>query len=100
MSTTITSIERDNFDYASAFANTQSSNPTIVAELTQAYTLIAQNLGISVFDFLQILQNKGNSQEQAVYLVAQLNSVRPRNALLGVMPNLNTSSFIQREIAA
>ena len=95
-----TAIERNSFDYARSFAETQSSNPTVVSELEQAYLLISQNLGISVFDFLQILESKGTSQQQAVYLCAQLNSTRPRNALLGIAPNLNTPNFISREIAA
>jgi hypothetical protein len=94
------SIERNSFDYARSFAESQSSNPTVVAELEQSYVLIAQNLGVSVFDFLQILQSKGTTQQQAVYLAAQLNSVRPRNALLGVSPGLSTPAFVLREIAA
>jgi hypothetical protein len=95
-----TSIERNSFDYARSFAESQSSNPTVVAELEQAYVLISQNLGISAFDFIQVLKSKGDTQEQAVYLAAQLNSVRPRNALLGVSPNQTTPLFISREIAA
>lgn len=71
-----TAIERNNFDYGRSFAETQSTNPTVVAELEQAYVLISQNLGISVFDFIQILESKGDTQQQAVYLAAQLNSVR------------------------
>jgi len=95
-----TSIERNSFDYGRAFAESQSNNPTVIAELEQAYVLIAQNLGISVFDFIQLLESKGDTQEQAIWFAAQLNSVRPRNALLGVAPNQITPVFISREIAA
>jgi hypothetical protein len=98
--TTSTSIERNSFDYARAYAESQSTNPTVVAELEQACVLIAQNLGISMFEFIQLMQQQGTSQQQALYLAAQLNSVRPRNALLGLPPNLNTPNFISREIAA
>lgn len=94
------SVERNNFDYARAFAETQSSNQIVVNELIQAYTLIAQNLGITPFQFIQQLQQQGDSNQQAVYLAAQLNSVRPRNALIGVAPNNSTPLFIAREIAA
>ena len=94
------SIERTAFDYARAFAQSQSTNPTVAAELEQSYVLISENLGISVFDFLQLLQSKGDTQQQAIYLAAQLNSIRPRNALLGVGPNLMTPVFVQREIGA
>ena len=102
MSTTamLLGAERNSFDYARAYAETQSSNPTVVSELEQAYFLIAQNLGISVYSFLQLLESKGNTAAQAVYLAAQLNNVRPRNALLGVAPNLTTPNFVLREIAA
>lgn len=93
-------IERNNYDYALAFAQTQSNNQTIVQQLVQAYTLIAQNLGISVYQFIQQLQNQGTSTQQAIYLASQLNSVRPRNSLLGVGQNQNTPAFISREIAA
>jgi hypothetical protein len=93
-------IERNSFDYARAFAETQSTNPTVVSELEQSYVLIANNLGISVFDFIQLLESKGDTAQQAVFLAAQLNSVRPRNALLGVAPNTTTPAFVSREIAA
>jgi len=95
-----TSIERTSFDYSRAYAESQSSNPTVVSELVQAYNLIAQNLGISVFQFLQQLKNQGTDQQQAIYLATQLNSVRPRSALIGVAPILTTPKFISREIAA
>lgn len=99
--TTITrtnsSIERNSFDYAQAYAETQSSNPTVVADLVNAYNLIAQNQGITVYQFLQILEQQSS---QATYLAAQLNNVRPRNALLGVISSTNTPLFISREIAA
>ena len=98
--TKTTSIERNAYDYATAFAETQSSNSTIVSELVQAYILIAQNLGLTVYQFIQQLESQGTSQQQALYLAAQLNSVRPRNALLGVAPNSATPIFIAREIAA
>ena len=97
---TNTAIERTNYDYGRAYAETQSTNSTIVDELEQAYVLISQNLGISVFQFIQLLQQQGTTTQQAVYLAAQLNNVRPRNALLGLPPNLNTPNFVSREIAA
>ncbi len=100
LKTSAYNIERNSFDYAQAFAETQSSNPTIVGELVQAYTLIAQNQGISVFEFLQNLSAIGDEQQQALYLAAQLNNVRPRNALIGVAPVNTTPPFIAREIAA
>lgn len=96
----MTSIERNSYDYARSFAETQSNNNTIINELVQAYILISQNLGISVFQFLQILESKGNTREQSIYLATQLNSVRPRNSLLGVNSNQTTPEFISREIAA
>jgi hypothetical protein len=92
-------IERNAFDYARAYAETQSSNSIIVSELQQAYILIAKNLNISVYDFIQILESKIGT-ERAIYLAAQLNSVRPRNSLLGVLSTNNTPLFISREIAA
>ncbi len=94
------SIERNSYDYARAFAESQSTNPLVVSELEQSYILISNNLGISVYDFIQLLESKGNTQQQAVFLAAQLNSVRPRNALLGVAPNISVPMFISREIAA
>ncbi len=92
-------VEKNSFDYARAFAETQCSNSTVVEELVQAYTLIAKNMGISVYQFVQLLQNKGDSKEQALYLAAQLNNIRVRSALLGVSPILNSPNFISREIA-
>ena len=92
--------ERNSFDYARAYAETQSSNPIVISELEQAYTLIAQNLGISTYFFIQLLESKGDTTEQAVFLAAQLNNVRPRNALLGVAANQSTPLFVSREIAA
>ena len=100
LNTILSGIERNSFDYAQAFAQTQSSNPLVISELVQTYTLIAQNLGISVYQFLQTLQNIGDAQQQALYFAAQLNNVRPRNALIGVAPSSSTPTFITREIAA
>ena len=97
---TNTSMERSSFDYGRAYAESQSSNPTIVSELEQAYLLISQNLGISVFELIQLLQQQGTSKQQATWVCAQLNSVRPRNALLGLPPNSSTPNFILREIGA
>jgi len=94
-----TSIERTNFDYSRAFAESQSSNPTVISELIQAYNLIAQNLGISVFQFIQNIKSQGNDQQQAIYLATNLNSVRAKNALIGVAPIKSTPPFISREIA-
>ena len=100
MATAQMAIERNGFDYGRAYAESQSNNPTVVSELEQSYVLIAQNLGVSVFEFIQLLQQQGTTIQQALYLAAQLNSVRPRNALLGLPPNLTTPNFISREIAA
>ena len=80
------SVERNGYDYARAYAESQSSNPTVINELIQAYTLISQNLGISVFQFIQKVQNQGTDQQQAIYLATQLNSCRPKNSLIGVAP--------------
>lgn len=95
-----TNVERNNFDYIRAYAENQSKNITIVDELIKAYVLIAQNLGITPYQFIQLLESKGNSIEQAQYLAQQMNSVRPRNAYLGVVYNTSVPLFIQREIAA
>jgi hypothetical protein len=92
-----TYIERNNFDYCRAYAESQSSNPIIIEELIQSYVLIAQNLGITPSAFIQ--QMKEQSQPD-IYLAAQLNSIRPRNSLLGVIPNNGTPIFIAREISA
>lgn len=93
-------VERNNYDYLLAFASTQSQNATVVSELVQAYKLICQNLGITPFQFIQQLEQQGDTTQQALYLAAQLNNIRPRNALLGVAPNQTTPLFISREIAA
>jgi hypothetical protein len=80
-------IERNNYDYVRAFAEGQSSNATIIDELIKAYVLISQNLGITPVQFIQLVESKGNSIEQAQFLAQQMNSVRPRNAYLGVTFN-------------
>jgi len=95
-----TNVERNNYDYVRAYAETQSSNSTIVDELIQAYVLVAQNLNITPLQFIQLVESKGNTVEQAQYLAQQLNSVRVRSAYLGVRLNQNTPVFIAREIAA
>ena len=95
--TTSSNIERNNFDYVRAFAETQTNEPVLVNELVQAYILIAQNLGITPYAFIQTLENR---TDNGVYLATQLNSVRVRNSLLGVNLNLNTPYFIAREIGA
>ena len=97
---TVLGIEKNSYDYAQAYAATQSSNTTVVNELVQAYNLIAANQGISVYQFLQTLAQQGSSYQQAVYLTAQLNNVRVRSALLGVPPASSTPAFIAREISA
>jgi len=93
------SIERNNFDYLQSYAETQSSNPTIVSELIQAYVLISQNLGVSPVDFLKILESTGDDIQQGLYLAQQMNLVRPRNAYLGVDVNQKTPIYVAREIA-
>lgn len=93
-------IERNSFDYIQAYASLQCSNPTVVSELVAMYVLIANNLGITPFEFITQVKNQGNSQQQAIYIAAQMNSVRVRNALIGVAINKTTPEFINREIAA
>ena len=93
-------VERNNYDYIQAYAKTQSTNPIIVAELVQAYILISQNLGLSGYAFIKQVESQGTTQQQLIYLAAQLNSVRPRNALIGVAPVFNTPTFVAREITA
>jgi hypothetical protein len=97
---TNSSIERSSYDYISAYAHTQSNNTTIVNELIDAYTLISKNLGLSGYQFIQTLENQGSDSQQAIYLAAQLNNIRTRNALLGVMSQNTTPLFISREISA
>lgn len=89
------SIERNNYDYVQAYAETQSSNSVIVEELVQSYVLIAQNMGITPASLIQQIENGIMSP---IMLAAQLNSVRPRNALIGVAPTQDTPIFIAREI--
>jgi hypothetical protein len=93
-------VESNNFDYVRAFANTQSSNPIIVAELIQAYILIAQNQNITPIVFINNLQNQNLSNQELIFLAASLNSVRPRNALIGIAGQQNTPVFVLREISA
>ena len=93
-------IERNNYDYVRAYAETQSSNPTIVDELIQAYVLIAQNLNISPLEFIQRVESQGNNLQQALYLASQLNTVRPRNSYLGVSGSQNIPLYVAREISA
>jgi len=98
--TKIQGIEKNSYDYATAYAKTLSSNSVVVDELVQAYTLAAKNLGMSVFDFIQTVKSKGTDKQQAVYLATHLNNVRPRSALLGVISSHTTPAFIDREIGA
>lgn len=93
-------MERNAFDYARAFANTQSNDPTVVQELIDAYAAIAKNLGISIQQFLETYQNIEDSRSQALYLCGQLNSVRSKNALMGLSPISKTPNFITRGIRA
>jgi hypothetical protein len=96
----VTGIEKNSYDYARAYANSQTDNSVVAAELLQAYTLISKNMGISVFDFIQQVKTKGTEKQQAIYLAKQMNNVRPRNALYGVSNTLSTPVFIQREVGA
>jgi hypothetical protein len=90
-------IERNNFDYVQAYAESQSSNAVVVSELVQMYVLIAQNMSITPAALIQQIKSGTISP---IMLAAQLNSVRTRNALIGVASNQGTPVFIAREIAA
>jgi hypothetical protein len=95
--TKTSSINRNNFDYIRAFAETQSSNSIVVDELVQAYTLISQNMNLDPITLIQQIENGTISD---LTLAAQMNSVRAQNALIGVIPTQATPLFISREISA
>lgn len=97
-SVSTTSLSANNYDYVRAFAASRASDPIIIDELIQAYTLIAASLNISVAAFVQSVQNQGNSRDQDLYLAARLNTVRVRNALIGVVSPQTTPVFVGREI--
>ena len=93
-------LDGNSFDYVRAYAANRLSDPILIDELVQSYVLIAQSLGISPVQFIQQVIAQGSSQAQDIYLAGYLNSIRVRNALLGVGNQMNTPPFIQREILA
>lgn len=93
-------ISGNTFDAVRAYAASQTSVPELVDELVQTYILVAQKLGITAVQFIQQIQEQGTTQAQQIYLASYLNSVRLRNALLGVSNNPGPPYFIQREIVA
>lgn len=93
-------LDGNSYDYVNAYAASRVSDPTLIAELVQTYVIISQSLGITPVQFIQQVQAQGSSQAQDIYLAGYLNSVRVRNALLGVGNGLGTPNFIQREIVA
>jgi hypothetical protein len=100
MATIIKGINNNVADYATSLANSMTTNSTIASELVQTFLLIAQNLGISVMDFIESVENAGTLQQQSVYLATYINSVRPRNALFGAIGTNIPPTFISREIGA
>jgi hypothetical protein len=98
--TNSTAVERNNYDYIRAYAEMQTNNATLVDELVTSYVLIAKNLGITPQMFIETIKNQTGVLNQANYLASQLNSVRPRNAYLGVGGDVSTPTFIMQEIAA
>jgi hypothetical protein len=96
----ISGVEPNAYDYAVAYAKSQTDNSVVAEELAQAYSLISKSLGISVLQFLQLVKSKGTEQQQAYFLATYMNNVRPKNALFGVSYTNNTPSFISREIGA
>ena len=86
------------YNYVLAYAQSRSSDPSIVASLVQIYSTIAKNLGIDPTQFIQQVQAQGNTVQQDLYLAYYYNSVRAKNALIGVTGSLNTPYFIAREV--
>ncbi len=95
---TPTSISPTNFDTIQAFAMTRATDPIIVPELIQAYTAIATSLNITTTDLISLIQGQGNTQQQDIFLASLLNTVRVKNAVLGVGLNKQTPVFVAREI--
>lgn len=91
-------ISGNNYDAVRAYAASQSSVPEIINELVSTYIQVAQTLGITPVQFIQTVEQQGSTQAQQIYLSAYLNSVRQRNALLGVANTPGAPYFIQREI--
>ncbi len=92
------SMNSNTYDYVQAFVKSRTNNPVIINELITAYTLIANNLGININQFLQLVESQGTTYEQDLYLANYLNTVRVKNSLLGVVRNVGTPLYIQREI--
>ncbi len=91
-------INSNAYDYAVAYAKSRSDDPIIQTELVATYITIAQSLGVSINQFISMVQAQGNTYEQDLYLTNYLNTVRVRNALLGVGRNVGTPGYIAREI--
>jgi len=86
------------YDYIRAFALARASDPVIVDALVETYTMIAQGLGISPIQFVQRVQAQGNTFDQDLYLATYMNTVRAKNALIGVAGGRGTPYFVAREI--
>lgn len=95
---TQTTISPANYDAIRSFAISRASDPIIIPELIQAYTSIATTMNISPAEFVALVQGQGNTQQQDIYLASLLNTVRVRNAVIGVGLNKTTPSFVAREI--
>jgi len=98
-SSNINTLQNPNvYNYVWAYAQSRASDPSIVNSLVQMYNTIAQNLGISPAQFIQQVEAQGNTVNQDLYLSYYYNTVRAKNALIGVTGNLNTPYFVAREI--
>lgn len=96
--TTQQTLSGNSYDSVRAFAIQRASDPIIVDELIEAYVAIALSLNITPVQFIQLVESQGSSQQQDIYLASALNSIRVKNALLGIGLAKQTPNFIIREI--
>jgi hypothetical protein len=94
------SIESTQYDVLKNLVQSKVSDPALWPEYIAAYTMIAQNLNISVGEFAELLRSQGSDYQQDAYLAAYMNQYRVANARIGIALDLSTPVHVLREIRA
>ena len=93
-------IEANQYDILKNLVQSKVEDPALIDEYVGAYALIANNLNITITQFVELLRSQGTAAEQDIFLAAYMNQTRVANAKIGVLLNLNTPEHIRREIRA
>lgn len=93
-------LDANSYEILKNLVQERLEDKVLIDEYVGAYAQVANNLNMTINDFVALLRTQGSLVEQDIFLAGYLNQTRVANAKIGVILNLNTPQHILREIRA